>query len=990
MRARMQALIDEFDRQPPARVQPALVDETEAYLRWLARDHFTFLGYREYELIADGDEVRLQPIAARRSGFSGASHPRAQDARRGKALAVGREPQILLLTKANSARTVHRPSYLDYVGVKQSRRGRAGVGERRFLGLYTTLAYKASARSIPILRGKVEGVLERAGFAPGEPRPQGAARDPRGVPARRAVPDRAATSCSTWRWGSSARASASACACSCAATRSSASSRASCSSRATASTPTTASRSAVLLEALARVALDWTLLLSESVLARSPLPLPPRRGRRPRLRRGEIEARLVAGHARLDRRPARRADRGVRRGGTASGCIERYGSAFPAGYREDWAARAAVADIARIEELAPRPAGRSCARTARSRRPRARCAASCSARGGVLALGRAADVREHGCGSPTSARTSSRRADEPGLDLRLRAAGGRAEDVERRAASASRRPSSASGAATSRTTSSTASCSTRADRPRGHAPAGGRAVAAPGGAAARDASSQRALLAHPHVAALLVALFRARFDPARHDDRRRPSGLRRGSSRRSTRSRASTRTASCAACRWSRAMTRTDYCQRDRPAGPRSPTVVQARPARLALLPAPRPRFEIFVHSPRVEGVHLRGGRVARGGLRWSDRREDFRTEVLGLMKAQTVKNAVIVPVGAKGGFVVKRPPTPAGARRSSTRRRLLPDVRREPARPHRQHRRRRGRPAAAASCATTATTPTWSSPPTRARPPSRTSRTRSRPRYGFWLGDAFASGGSQGYDHKQHGDHRAGRVGGGQAPLPRARDRRPEDRLHGRRDRRHVGRRVRQRHAALAPHPADRRVRPPPRLPRPGPGPGGELRRARSACSRSRARRGATTTAPLISAGRRRLPADREVDPGSRRRRARRSGSRPALAPDELIRAILRAPVDLLWNGGIGTYVKATDETARRRRRPRQRRRPRRRGASCAAASSARAATSASRSAAASSSPRPAGGSTPTRSTTSAASTAPTARSTSRSCSTPSSPRAT
>ena len=74
-------------------------------------------------------------------------------------------------------------------------------------------------------------------------------------------------------------------------------------------------------------------------------------------------------------------------------------------------------------------------------------------------------------------------------------------------------------------------------------------------------------------------------------------------------------------------------------------------------MPLPKPMFEIFMHSPRVEGVHLRGGPVARGGIRWSDRREDFRTEVLGLMKAQMVKNAVIVPVGAKGGFVPRRLP---------------------------------------------------------------------------------------------------------------------------------------------------------------------------------------------------------------------------------------------------------------------------------------------------------------------------------------------
>src|SRR5204863_6351718 len=84
-------------------------------------------------------------------------------------------------------------------------------------------------------------------------------------------------------------------------------------------------------------------------------------------------------------------------------------------------------------------------------------------------------------------------------------------------------------------------------------------------------------------------------------------------------------------------------------------------PARIPDLPLPRPKFEIFVYSPRVEGVHLRMGDVARGGLRWSDRREDFRTEVLGLMKAQKVKNTLIVPVGAKGGFVPK--PLPAGTR---------------------------------------------------------------------------------------------------------------------------------------------------------------------------------------------------------------------------------------------------------------------------------------------------------------------------------------
>jgi len=176
-------------------------------------------------------------------------------------------------------------------------------------------------------------------------------------------------------------------------------------------------------------------------------------------------------------------------------------------------------------------------------------------------------------------------------------------------------------------------------------------------------------------------------------------------------------------------------------------------------LPLPRPKFEIFVYSPRVEGVHLRFGYVARGGLRWSDRREDFRTEVLGLVKAQAVKNAVIVPVGAKGGFVVKDPPAPTGdaaVDRDAVRDEgvacyrlfiaglldltdnvdkssgaiVTPDgvVRRD------------GDDAYLVVAADKGTA-TFSD--------IANDVAKS---YGFWLGDAFASGGSVGYDHKAMG----------------------------------------------------------------------------------------------------------------------------------------------------------------------------------------------------------------------------------------------
>lgn len=176
-------------------------------------------------------------------------------------------------------------------------------------------------------------------------------------------------------------------------------------------------------------------------------------------------------------------------------------------------------------------------------------------------------------------------------------------------------------------------------------------------------------------------------------------------------------------------------------------------------LPLPRPKYEIFVYSPRVEGVHLRFGPVARGGLRWSDRRDDFRTEILGLVKAQAVKNAVIVPVGAKGGFVVKRPPAAAGgqaADREATRDEgvacyqlfisgLLDvtdnvDHATRKVSPPPEVVRRDGDDAYLVVAADKGTA-TFSD--------IANDVAKS---YGFWLGDAFASGGSVGYDHKAMG----------------------------------------------------------------------------------------------------------------------------------------------------------------------------------------------------------------------------------------------
>ncbi len=167
--------------------------------------------------------------------------------------------------------------------------------------------------------------------------------------------------------------------------------------------------------------------------------------------------------------------------------------------------------------------------------------------------------------------------------------------------------------------------------------------------------------------------------------------------------------------------------------------------ARIDQMPKPRPLYEIFVHGPRLEGVHLRAGRIARGGLRWSDRPDDFRTEVLGLMKTQTVKNAVIVPVGAKGGFVVKGPPSPTAvvdAYRIFVRSLLeLTDnlVGDRIVRPGNLVCHDEPDPylVVAADKGTASFSDVANA---------------VGAELGFWLGDAFASGGSQGYDHKAMG----------------------------------------------------------------------------------------------------------------------------------------------------------------------------------------------------------------------------------------------
>ncbi|HEY5636434.1 MAG TPA: NAD-glutamate dehydrogenase domain-containing protein, partial [Burkholderiales bacterium] len=325
-------------------------------------------------------------------------------------------------------------------------------------------------------------------------------------------------------------------------------------------------------------------------------------------------------------------------------------------------------------------------------------------------------------------------------------------------------------------------------------------------------------------------------------------------------------------------------------------------------MPRPFPMAEIFVLAPGVEGIHLRGGPVARGGIRWSDRREDYRTEVLGLMKAQMVKNAVIVPVGSKGGFVVKQPPP--GDREALMKEGVacyrmflsgLLDVtdnlvEGKPVPPPQVVRHDGDDPYLVV--AADKGTATFSD-----------IANGVAQDYGFWLGDAFASGGSVGYDHKKMGitargawesvkrhfrelgvdtqsqpftvvgiGDMSGDVFGNGMLLSK------HIRLVAAFDHRHI-------------------------FIDPDPDPAASWAERARLFSLPRSA-WADYAAKLISKGGGVWPRSAKTIPLSSEARQVLGIEAKTLPPTELANAILKAPVDLLYNGGIGTYVKAARET--------------------------------------------------------------------------------
>ncbi|MEL6983362.1 MAG: NAD-glutamate dehydrogenase domain-containing protein, partial [Actinomycetota bacterium] len=419
---------------------------------------------------------------------------------------------------------------------------------------------------------------------------------------------------------------------------------------------------------------------------------------------------------------------------------------------------------------------------------------------------------------------------------------------------------------------------------------------------------QQTLAEHPMVTRLLFEQFRTRFDPALNasEEAKEAAGQRVLDAIDAIESLDHDRILR----RFHNAIEatlRTTWAQRDDDGNPRPALSLKFDCAALDELPEPRPAYEIFVYSPRFEGVHLRAGSVARGGLRWSDRTEDYRTEVLGLVKAQMVKNAVIIPVGAKGGFVLKRRPSDPA------------ELRQEVADCYRLF--VTGLLEVTDNIVDGAVV----------RPPSTVCYDGEDPYLvvaadkgtatfsdlaneiacsrGFWLGDAFASGGSNGYDHKGMGITARGAwesvkrhfremgidvqsepftaVGIGDMSgdvFGNGMLRSPFTRLIAAFDHRHI-------------------------FIDPEPDPASSFAERQRLFDLGRSS-WADYNLDLISDGggvHERTSKSIELTPQAAKALGAEARS---YTPEELIATVLRAPVDLLWNGGIGTYVKASDES--------------------------------------------------------------------------------
>ncbi|MFB4313274.1 NAD-glutamate dehydrogenase [Actinomadura sp. 21ATH] len=922
MRSRAGEIALTIRDEPPPLPDKELAEGVEL-LDWLADGHFTFLGYRDYTLTEDG--AALRPVPGTGLGVLRNDKPESDSfaALPPEVRDKATEKHLLVLTKANSRATVHRPAYLDYIGVKKFDAAGDVVGERRFLGLFTHVAYSESISNVPVLKRKLSEVLERAEFTAdsydGQDLIEILETYPRDELFQISVDDLLSIALGVLRlrerrslklflrkdlYGRFM----------------------SCMVYLPRDRYTTKVRlkiQDILRQAFDGVTVDYSANVTESVLARLHVVVRGERGRPlPDVDVEELEARLAAATRSWadDLSDAIVEQCGEERSGVLA---RRYGDAFPEGYKADFPARTAVADLKRLDELTvdgdtsinlyePYGAGPGERRLKIYRL------------GEPISLSRVLPLLQN---------MGVEVIDERPYEIRPKPTTGEPGAPSTQIDPAGRRwiydlglrytpPEGTPEEATKDLFQDAFTALWRGEIEND----GFNALVLHVGLTWRQAMIMRAyalylrqtgirfskryveqvLLRNPSITRLLIRLWESRLDP----------GLAGGEEERSAGIAEELNgeldeVASLDEDRILRAYLdlitatlRTNHYQH------KPYLSLKFDPSRIPELPEPRPTFEIFVYSPRVEGVHLRFGTVARGGLRWSDRREDFRTEILGLVKAQAVKNTVIVPAGAKGGFVGKQLPDPSD---------------------------REAFMAAGIACykdfISGLLDVTDNLVDGKVVPPPDVVRhdgddtylvvaadkgtatfsdiaNEVAASYGFWLGDAFASGGSVGYDHKAMGITARG-AWESVKYLFRSlgRDVQNEDFTA-------VGigdmsgdvfgnGMLLSKHTKLVAAFDHRHI-----FIDPDPDP------ARSFAERERMFALPRSTwadydAALISKGGGVFPRTAKsirLTPEMRTV----LGIAPdvkAMTPYQLIHAALCAPVDLLWNGGIGTYVKASTE---------------------------------------------------------------------------------
>jgi len=890
------------------------VREAKALLEWMDDNHFTFLGYREYRLRRGRRRDELVPVASSGLGIMRArpGHTSKTIVLEGDVREFARSGDPIIITKANAVSTVHRATYLDYVGVKTfDARGNV-TGERRFVGLWTSSAYSRSPGEIPVLRHKIQRVIDHFRLKPSSHDHKAVVHVvetfPRDELFQATVPDlvrivrgivnlyeraqvrlfvrrdpfRRFYSCLVYvprdRYNTQARERI----------------------------------EKLALSAFGGTAIESQVTLSESVLARLHLIVRTPPGDDRRVDADALE-RAVTGTVRTWQDQLKDALMGVLGEAVALRLYRDWGDAFPAAYQEDATLDVTVEDIAALERAAADPAALHMGLYRRADQPPHKVQFKLLRRDRPIPISDVLPTIENLGLKLISERPyeieGARGAfwiqdfelEHPrGVSIDLATDGPRFKETFARVWGGE-----ADNDGFNRLVLAADLTWREAAVLRTYARWFGQI-----GLPLSQSYIEEALASNAAAAGRLIALFMTRFDPAlTKAERRRAEGVHRraleGQLARITRIDDDRILRAFLAA--IDATLRTNYFVADPAGEPRPYIAIKLNPRRLQEVPAPRPMFEIFVHSPRVEGVHLRMGWVARGGLRWSDRREDFRTEILGLMKAQNVKNTVIVPVGAKGGFVPRRPPPgrdEALADGTECYRwfiRALLDVTDNVVKgsvvPPRAVVRHDGDDAYLVVAADKGTAKF-----------SDVANAISE-EYGFWLGDAFASGGSAGYDHKGMGIT----ARGGWESV--------------RRHFREFGRNTQTQHftvAGIGDMSGDvfgnaMLLSPHIRLLAAfdhrhiflDPAPDG----AHSFAERKRLFELPRSSwddydRKLISRGGGVHSRQSKSIALSSEARGMLGINAPAATPVEVIRAILKMPVDLLWNGGIGTYVRASDET--------------------------------------------------------------------------------